>query len=80
MEVGVTPGAGPGAAETYLRLLAETELRRSLAYPRYQPPERRGRWPPARAAGAVFSPPAARLSRAVWLVWSARPDRVLRCS
>ena len=77
MEVGVTPGAGPGAAETYLRLLAETELRRSLAYPRYQPPEPRGRWSPARAAAAVFSPPAARLSRAVWLVWSARPDRVL---
>jgi len=66
----VAGGAGPGAAETYLRLLAEAELRRSLAYPRYQPPEQRGRWPPARAAAAA-SPSAARLVQAARMRWPA---------
>jgi hypothetical protein len=75
--VRVTAGASQGAAETYLRLLAETELRRSLAYPRYQPPEQRGGWWPARAVAAVLSPPAARLARAVRQVRSARPGRVV---
>jgi hypothetical protein len=65
MEVRVTAGAGPGAAETYLRLLAEAELRRALAYPRYQPPKQRASRSPVQAAAAILLPPASHLMRAV---------------
>jgi hypothetical protein len=64
MEVRVAAGAGPGAAETYLRLMAEAELRRALAYPRYQPPRQRGPRSPVQAAAAVLYTPASRLLRA----------------
>lgn len=70
----MTAGAGPGAAEAYLRLMAEAELRRALAYPRYQPPTQRGPRSPVRAAAAALYPPASRLVRAVR---AADPGRVL---
>ena len=70
----MTAGAGPGAAETYLRLMAEAELRRALAYPRYQPPRQRASGSPVQAAAAILLPPAARLIRAVR---AAGPSRVL---
>jgi hypothetical protein len=74
MEVRVTAGAGPGAAETYLRLMAEAELRRALACPRYQPPRQRVSRSPVQAAAAILVPPASRLMRAVR---AGGPGRVL---
>jgi hypothetical protein len=43
-------------AETYLRLLAESELRRALAYPRHEPPEPSGLPPAVRSAVRLSSP------------------------
>ena len=70
----MTAGAGPGAGETYLRLMAEAELRRALAYPRYQPPRQPGRGSPVRAAAAMLYPPASRLVQAAR---AASPGRAL---
>jgi hypothetical protein len=43
--------APPGRAEAYLRMMAEDELRRALAYPRYEPPRPPGL--PSAAQSAV---------------------------
>ena len=43
-------------AETYLRLMAESELRRALAYPRDEPPEPSRHLPPVRSAVRLSSP------------------------
>ena len=43
-------------AETYLRLMAEGELRRALAYPRYEPPEPSGLPPAVRSAVHLSRP------------------------
>ena len=43
-------------AETYLRMMAEAELRRALAYPRYQPPRVPGLPPAARSAVRLSRP------------------------
>jgi hypothetical protein len=74
MEVRVTASADPVAAETYLRLMAEAELRRALAYPRYQPPQQRTSRSLVQAAAAILVPPASRLMR---VVRAAGPGRVL---
>lgn len=43
-------------AETYLRLMAEAELRRALAYPRYEPPRPPGLPPAAQSAVRLSRP------------------------
>ena len=43
-------------AETYLRLMAESELRRALAYPRHEPPEPSGPLPAVRSAVRLSGP------------------------
>jgi len=48
--------AAPERAETYLRLMAEAELRRALAYPRYEPPEPSGLPPAVRSAVHLSRP------------------------
>src|SRR6266851_4646783 len=58
-------GAGTaGRAETYLRLLAETELRRGIALPRYQPPGPPELPPPVYSALRAVAPVAARAAQA----------------
>ncbi len=58
-------GAGTaGRAETYLRLLAETELRRGIALPRYQPPGPPELPPPVYSALRAVAPVAAAAGQA----------------
>ena len=72
-------------AETYLRLMAEGELRRALAYPRYEPPEPPGLPPAVQSAVHLSRPVFAPLLPPVWRrsgyparCWgplAGRPDR-----
>src|ERR1019366_1769197 len=48
--------AAPEGAETYLRRLAEAELRRALTYPRWEPPEPSGLPPAVRSAVHLSRP------------------------
>ena len=48
--------AAADRAETYLRLMAEAEVRRALAYPRYEPPRPPGLPPAAQAAVRLSRP------------------------
>ncbi len=48
--------AAAGRADTYLRLMAEAELRRALSYPPYEPPEPSGLAPAVRSAVRLSSP------------------------
>jgi hypothetical protein len=48
--------AAAGRAEIYLRLMAEAELRRALAYPRYEPPRPPGLPPAAQSAVRLSRP------------------------
>lgn len=72
--------AGHDQAETYLRLMAETELRRALAAPPYEPPGPPRVPGPLIAAYRVANPVISRLSRTMTpLIWStARVSPALR--
>jgi hypothetical protein len=61
-DAGEARAPGAARAETYLRVMAETELRRALVYPRYVWPEPSAR-APVRARGRVPGRPVSRLRR-----------------
>jgi hypothetical protein len=69
----VSMAADRARAETYLRLLAEAELRRALTLPRYQPPGPPTLPAPVRAARAMLHP-VSRLARMASMAIAARSE------
>lgn len=59
------PSPEDGRAETYLRLCAESELRRALTLPRYEPPAPPGLPAPLRLAAGLALPLAERTAEAL---------------